>query len=460
MKKQQYKNERRTSLKDSYEYAKQSDYIGQDLLLEEARIPLVTKSIISLSFFGIVGFLVWSSLSTVNEVVKSNGEITPIKHIQSIQHIKGGVVDSINVIDGQLVEKEEVLYTLTGDNIKNERKRVLAKVYSLSLQRERLLSFIEKREPRFEEIAEKHNQKYEIEGSSQVQADARRTMQDSLDSERTIIEERLRTKMDEAITYESTVKNAKRNYQLAKEALILQKRLVRNDIAPKVTLTQVEMEKNRYENEYVNAKTLKAKIDNEIIELQERIKSLSASSAESAYERISQIDLLLEENEKVLQGIDQEIESLYIRAPIAGIVKGIEIQTVGGVIAAGQKIMEIVPIDGQVNAIIKIMPQDIGHVQVGMPVDLKVTSYQYNRYGSILGQIESISPSTFYSDGGVSYYRAIVKLSKNYVGNDYTKNLVLPGMTLQADILTSRKSILAYLMRPLTVSLDYALTER
>ncbi len=454
------KNQDTKSLKDTLDYVKQSDYICQDLLLKEARIPLITKSIIKLSVFTIVGFITWSSISTVNEVVKSNGEITPIKHIQSIQHVKGGVIEEINVIDGQLVASGDILYTLSGDNVKSERTRVLAKLYSLSLQRERLLSFIEKREPCFEEIAQQHSQKYDLQGSPQVQTDDLRTMQDSLESERTIIEVRLRTKMDEAVTYESTVKNSQRNYELAKEALKLQKKLVRNDIAPKVSLTQVEMEKNRYENEYVTARTLKAKIDNEIIELQERLKSLSANSAESAYERISQIDLLLEENEKILQGIEKVVESLNIRAPIAGIVKGVEIQTIGGVITAGQKIMEIVPIDGQVNAIIKIMPQDIGHVQIGMPVDLKITSYQYNRYGTIVGQIESISPSTFYSDGGASYYRAIVRLSKNHVGDDEKKNLVLPGMTVQADILTSRKSILAYLMRPLTVSLDYALTER
>lgn len=454
------KNQDTKSLKDTLDYVKQSDYICQDLLLKEARIPLITKSIIKLSVFAIVGFITWSSISTVNEVVKSNGEITPIKHIQSIQHVKGGVIEEINVIDGQLVASGDILYTLSGDNVKSERTRVLAKLYSLSLQRERLLSFIEKREPCFEEIAQQHSQKYDLQGSPQVQTDDLRTMQDSLESERTIIEVRLRTKMDEAVTYESTVKNSQRNYELAKEALKLQKKLVRNDIAPKVSLTQVEMEKNRYENEYVTARTLKAKIDNEIIELQERLKSLSANSAESAYERISQIDLLLEENEKILQGIEKVVESLNIRAPIAGIVKGVEIQTIGGVITAGQKIMEIVPIDGQVNAIIKIMPQDIGHVQIGMPVDLKITSYQYNRYGTIVGQIESISPSTFYSDGGASYYRAIVRLSKNHVGDDEKKNLVLPGMTVQADILTSRKSILAYLMRPLTVSLDYALTER
>lgn len=137
-----------------------------------------------------------------------------------------------------------------------------------------------------------------------------------------------------------------------------------------------------------------------------------------------------------------------------------EIHTVGGVIAPGQRLMEIVPLDNELIAEVKVMPLDIGHIGTGDPVNVKITSYDSSRYGSIDGTVTGLSATTFSEAQGAPYYKGQIKLSKNYVGDVEGKNKILPGMIVNADIITGEKSILAYLLKPIHLSMQSAFAER
>lgn len=122
--------------------------------------------------------------------------------------------------------------------------------------------------------------------------------------------------------------------------------------------------------------------------------------------------------------------------------------------------MEIVPLDKHLVVEIRILPKDIGHVQVGQAVRVKVSSYDFSRYGAVMGRLEFLSATTFLDEEGEPYYRGRIILSKHYIGNNPESNPVLPGMTVEADIVTGKKTILAYLLKPIHLSLKTALTER
>ena len=108
----------------------------------------------------------------------------------------------------------------------------------------------------------------------------------------------------------------------------------------------------------------------------------------------------------------------------------------------------------------RISPRDIGHVSPGQPVKVKVSAFDFARYGEISGSLSSVSATTFLTDAGEAFYRGRVVLDKNYVGGDASRNLIVPGMTVEADIITGSKTILDYPLKPIQVSLNTAFTER
>ena len=122
--------------------------------------------------------------------------------------------------------------------------------------------------------------------------------------------------------------------------------------------------------------------------------------------------------------------------------------------------MEIVPSDRELVAEIKIMPHDVGHITLGDPVSVKITSYDFSRYGIINGTLESISPTTFVTEKGETHYKARVRLEKGFVGHNSKKNIIMPGMEIMGDIVTGDKTVMQFLLKPIHVSLMGAFSER
>ncbi len=166
------------------------------------------------------------------------------------------------------------------------------------------------------------------------------------------------------------------------------------------------------------------------------------------------------ENNELIAKLETQIKRLELRSPARGIVKGLEIHTIGAVIPPGKPLMEIVPIGEELLAEVKVSPADIGHVKKGDHVTVKVTTFDFSRYGSINGTISGLSATTFTSMQGAPYYKGLIKLEKHYVGNDPEMNKVLPGMIVNADVITGEKSLLAYLLKPIHRSLNSAFIER
>ena len=161
-----------------------------------------------------------------------------------------------------------------------------------------------------------------------------------------------------------------------------------------------------------------------------------------------------------VEKLESQVERLNIRSPVHGSVKGLKISTIGGVIDPSQVVMQIVPIEGGLMVETRIQPRDIGHIKPGLDVNVKVSSYDFSRYGTVRGKLDYISATTFENETGDRYYLGRVSLEKNYVGNDPKQYIIIPGMTVQAEIVTGSKSILDYLLRPVHKSVTSSFSER
>jgi adhesin transport system membrane fusion protein len=132
---------------------------------------------------------------------------------------------------------------------------------------------------------------------------------------------------------------------------------------------------------------------------------------------------------------------------------------VGSVVQPGQTLMEIVPAEAPLVVALKIPPRYVGHLKPGQPVQVKISSYDFARYGSIPGRLDFVSAATFNGDNGERYFQGRVKLDQAYVGQDKGK-AIMPGMTVMADIITGDKTVLQYLLKPLRNAISTAFTEK
>ncbi|HID02537.1 MAG TPA: HlyD family type I secretion periplasmic adaptor subunit, partial [Desulfobacterales bacterium] len=197
-----------------------------------------------------------------------------------------------------------------------------------------------------------------------------------------------------------------------------------------------------------------------VTEFKWRLQSQGSKSKDNVLQQLGQLEDELAENQELINKLTQQINRLELRSPTNGIVKGLEIHTIGGIIPPGQPLMEIVPLDEELIAEVKVSPNDIGHIKKGDHVTVKVTTFDFSRYGSINGTVSALSATTFTSEQGAPYYKGMIKLEKHYVGNDAEMNKVLPGMIVNADIITGEKSLLAYMLKPIHRSLNSAFIER
>lgn len=167
----------------------------------------------------------------------------------------------------------------------------------------------------------------------------------------------------------------------------------------------------------------------------------------------------LAQQTEVIARLEERVKRLHIVAPITGLVKGMKINTIGAVIKPGDPLMEIVPTGETLVVEARISPSDIGHVAIGQKVKVKVSSFDYGRFGAIDGTLEFITATTFENHDGSKYYRGRIRLQQDHVGT-HKEMKVQPGMTVQAGIITGRKSVFAYMLKPVQRAIEDGLSEK
>lgn len=429
------------------------DYLYQPMGVDGGFFSFGLKTLILFLVAIFLSIVAWSYHTTVPELVSAQGEVVPIDRVYKIQHLEGGIVDKIHVTNGQLIRTGDLLVTLDGTSLQSELKNRRATHSEMSINIQRLDALLNKVKPEFSDLSESgsfikmHTELYH----SQVLSALKR--QESIDQ-------------------------ALKNQALEEASKLRQYEAVANEV--KVLRQQSEMRKRLHEKNQLST--------SELLEMQARLASAISRLSEVDYELTAiknQRPTLLNEKEAIYlewkerlseeksEAIKQqaimseqvvELESrimrLQVKSPIDGIVKGLDIKSINSVVAPGEVFVELVPISKKLLVEVKIEPEKIGHITTGLPVDIKVSSFDYQKFGSLSGKVNAISPSTYLETDGSPYYLTEVEIPKNFVGAKPEENIILPGMTVRADIMTGQKTILDYLLKPIYRGFDRALTEQ
>lgn len=425
-----------------------SGQLPEPRLLAAARATLLAASLLVFAFIG------WAAVVHVKEMASANGNVVPSGYVQTVQHLEGGIIEKIHVHEGDRVSKDQPLVTLEGAAARKDMEELKSRQLSLKLQAERLRAFIEKRKPDFS---------FGQGVNSAFVADQERIllgMNEAMKREAEVIRTQVRQKKESLSTLQAELKTTRANLGIAAENHGIQEKLMSQGLTTRMRLLERQEKLNSFQGQESQLLSEIQGAKEAISEYNARLASLDARYHDEAYRQLGEVEATILQNAEALAKYEDRVQRLEIRSPVEGFVKGLEINTVGGVIGAGQKIMEIVPEGRELVVDARIQPSDIGHVRAGQPVQVRVQAYDFTRYGSIPGTLESISATTFVDEAGRNYYRGRIRLLRNYAGQDSSRNFVLPGMTVDADIETGEKSILSYLMKPIHVAISNALHER
>ncbi len=428
--------------------------LAQSIRLEEQGPGRLIRVAIAVLVATICGFLIWASLTEVGEIAPASGEVTPVGSVKRIQHLEGGIIAAINAREGDLVDEGQVLLELESGTTGPELGQLRARLAALDLQAAQLQAVGDGETPRFEAT----------DGRFSDLAAAQETL---LRNKREAVE-----RQEAVLRQQGLQRRAELDSQMAQERNVLDQVAVLEE--------QISIRTQSYERGYTSRvllldqqrelariKTQLAELQGQIIRSREAIAEVDARIAElrvrsqlDASQEIGKVKNDIAELRESIERAQDRVKRLTIRSPVRGTVKGLQTETIGGVIAPGSTILEVIPIDAQLIVEARVLTKDIGFVRVGQSALVKVATYDYTRFGGIDGTIETISATTFQDDKGNPFYRARIRLDKNHVGDDPTRNLVVPGMTVLADIRTGDKTVLAYLLKPLVRASGEALRER
>ncbi|OGT34407.1 MAG: hypothetical protein A3C44_05570 [Gammaproteobacteria bacterium RIFCSPHIGHO2_02_FULL_39_13] len=412
-------------------------------------------------------FVLWGTFTKVDEVAVSFGEVQPVKEIQSIQHLEGGIVAAVYVKNGDEVHAGDPLLKLNPEQIAAELKKAQGKEIALQLDLTRLHAFIDStpvglvqwRSAVANSPYNTPDNHEKVEAMIREDIDLLNKQNQERDGQRAIYVEKIQQKKSHLKQYTDSKTELEKKYALNKQEEDMHASLVDEGYVSR--RDYIESQRRTIQS-VSEIKETEAKLDqakSELLEAETELQKLDSTLNKEALKETNQLEGQLLEISYTVQRLSALSQRLIISAPENGIVKGLVAQP-GSVIAPGDVILDIVPTQGEMVIQCKISTQDIGHVKIGDPAKVKVNAYEFTRYGIVHGKVTEISASTFLTKENLPFYKAKVAIEKTYVGSDSKKNQLKPGMTVQVDIITGKKSVIAYLINPITRGLENAFRER
>jgi len=360
--------------------------------------------------------LVWSAFSYVDEVTHAEGRIIPSSRMQIVQNMEGGIVRSINVKQGDVVEKDDVVLQMESVQYSSELDSKKQQVMSLMAKQARLQAEVNDQSLQFtKEFSALASQYVQTEMS---EFDSRRRR---LSADVNLLESQLNSGQQE---------------------LEIVRKMTERGLEPQIELVRTQ-----------------ARVD----ELRNKIESMKRQFKSESATELSRVVLELNPLRQTLPAFADKLNRTQVKAPLKGVVNRVMVNTVGGVIKPGEPIVEIVPFDDTLVVEAQIRPQDIGFIHLGQSANVKITAYDYSIFGSLKGQITNISPDSVSKEerGQVMYYYVARIETSAKVIQSLEKNLpIIPGMQAQVDIITGNKSVLSYLLKPLIGVKENAFRER
>ena len=428
-------------------------FLSQPLQLEEAGPPRLLRQLLLTLSVLVCGFLVLAGITEVQETAVGDGQVMPAGSVHVVQHLEGGIVSDLRVAEGQLVEADDVLVLLERAAAEGELEQLRARQAALAVRAERLRAFVLDSNPDFAAGESFPALVRDQEAILEMQRRTRERQREVLLSRSDQRQAEIDALVEQRTSLETQV-------EIVEEEVAMRTELLEKGLVSRVIYLETKRNLSRARGDLAAVIGEQARAREARAEAQSSLAELEARLRNEALDEMGTVSAELAQVTELLAKLEDRVIRLDIKAPVRGRVKGLTTRTLGSVIAPGEVLMEIVPIDDVMVAEVRLSPRDVGHIRADQKAEISVSTYDTVRYGTISGTVTQVSASTFQDENGEPYYKATISLDKNHVGERPDRNLILPGMVVDARINTGGKTLLEYLLKPVYRSLDNAFDER
>ncbi|PKO37567.1 MAG: HlyD family type I secretion periplasmic adaptor subunit [Betaproteobacteria bacterium HGW-Betaproteobacteria-6] len=398
-------------------------------------------------------FVMWAAVAQLDEVTRGEGKVIPSRQVQILQSIDGGLVSEILVREGEIVQPEQLLIKIDETRFVSSVKENQAQYLGLVARAARLRAisdgkpFVPPPEVMKEDpsIVEQERQFYEARN-------------DELTAAVSIARQQLNQRHQELNEAQAKRAQASQGYELTSKELSVTRPLINSGAVSEVELLRLERDVSRYRGERDMASAQISRVQASINEAKRKIEEVELTFRNEASKELSEVMSKLNSLAEGSVALSDRVKQSSIRSPVKGTVKRLLVNTVGGVIQPGKDMIEIVPLEDTLLLEARVLPRDIAFLRPGQPVMVKFTAYDFSIYGGLDGTLEHIGADTVMDEKGNAFYTVRVRTNKPGFGD---ANLpIIPGMVAEVDILTGKKSVLAYMLKPVLRAKSVALTER
>jgi membrane fusion protein, adhesin transport system len=387
-------------------------------------------------------FIIWASFTEVDESVHGEGNVVPSGKTKVIQHLEGGIVEEIFIKEGDVVTQNESLFKLSQAFFLSDKQEKEIQLHALYAQEARLQAEInEKKSLHFKkELTKKipHIIKNEL---SIFEVNRR-----SFDEELSILQETVNKKEYQIKEMRNKLQNLETELTIAKENVAIQESLVRQGASSRQMYLAELAKKQSFITESKSLELSIPIVQEELGEARKKYENFKSKEHAKQLKELQEVRIdiskLLKRSEA---NSDREVRKT-ITSPVNGTIKKIYFNTLGGIVKPGDPVVEITPMGESLKIIGRIKTSDRARVWIGQKVSVSISAFDFSRYGSLEGTLIAISPDSFTDEKGTSYYE--VKIQTNKASFSETE-LVLPGMSADINILTGKKTVMEYLLKPL-----------
>lgn len=399
--------------------------------------------------------LLWARFAVLEEVTSGEGKAIPSSKVQVIQNLEGGIVSEIYVREGQVVDKGDRLLRLDDTRFQSNKDETEAERLALIARIERLEAESEGRPMRLPAEIEREAPQLGADELALYESRQRR-----LESEKRTLNEQLRQKTQELAEFKSKAAQYRSSLGLIQQELNMSSPLVSAGAISEVEILRLKRSAVEMRGSLEATNLAIPRAEAAIAEIRSKIESSDLTFRSEAAKELNEARTELQKITASRVAIEDRVSRTTVVSPVRGVVKQLKVNTIGGVVQPGSDMLEIVPLEDNLLIEARVRPQDVAFLHPGQEAMVKFTAYDYTIYGGLKARLELIGADTVTDDKGNSFYLIQLRTEKSHLGTEDKPLLIIPGMVANVGIITGRKSVLDYLLKPVLKARWEALRER
>ncbi len=406
-------------------------------------------------FFTIILFIIWASFASIDEIARGEGEIVPSGDNQIVQNLEGGIIEEILVKEGQIVKKDQVLIKI---NNKKSKSTVTSNYLKANALKAKIIRL--KAQANMSEFIISQTKDKDIMELMENEKKLYRSNISQLESKLDAFREQLIQKNNEIKEAKFQSSSSKKSLSIINQEIKIISPMVKKGLSSKIDLLSLKREKNSIEQKYKSANLSIPRLKSETLEIKNKIKEAKFLFQSKSREELSEAIAKLQSIDAHQGLFEDEVFRTDVRSPMDGIVQKLYIHTVSGVVKPGQDLVELVPLQSKLLVEVKIKPQDIAFIYSGQKAIVKFSAFDFSIFGGLEGKVVHISADTIKDEENNRFYKVRILTNQSSFIHKEQELKIIPGMTVNVDILTGKKTVLEYILKPILKAKQYAFTQR